>query len=151
MGTEPRMRFPRSWQGVAGVAALLAAVGLALAAAKDGSPNVHREKAGTACVACHTADEGTLRSQASAQSPMLADDLDARCAACHDPLDASHRTGVLPKKPVPPALPLSGDGKVTCATCHFMHGENDAFGDFVRLDNRQGALCLTCHELADLQ
>jgi len=25
------------------------------------------------------------------------------------------------------------------------------FGDFVRIDNRRGALCLTCHQLSELQ
>lgn len=153
MGIEPLSRFAprlRLLAGAVTVGVTIAALAFA-AGAKRGSPNVHHERTGAGCLACHTADEAVLTGTASARDPMLVDDLDAHCAACHDPLDASHRTGVVPKKPVPPSLPLAADGKVTCATCHFMHAENDAFGDFVRVDNRQGALCLTCHELAELE
>jgi hypothetical protein len=32
-----------------------------------------------------------------------------------------------------------------------MHGESNTFGDFVRIDNRRGGLCLTCHQLEELQ
>lgn len=152
MGIDPRRRRTLGWPPLmAGCAVLIASAGLVLGSAKHGAADVHRDKSPGSCLACHSADEPTLHARASVASPMLADDLDARCAACHDPLDASHRTGVVPKRPVPPALPLSADGKVTCATCHFMHAESDAFGDFVRIDNRKGALCLTCHELSELE
>jgi predicted CXXCH cytochrome family protein len=52
---------------------------------------------------------------------------------------------------VPDTLPLSRDGLITCATCHFIHGEKNPYGDFVRMDNTRGGLCLTCHELKELQ
>ncbi len=55
------------------------------------------------------------------------------------------------KTKVPDTLPLSGDGKVACATCHFMHGEDNRFGDFLRIDNRRGKLCLTCHRISELR
>lgn len=151
METSPRRRHAHRRPLAVALAALVASTGPALGSARSGSANVHREKGGPACLSCHSTDEPTLRARASAQDPMLAPDVDARCASCHDPLDASHRVGVTPKKSVPAALPLSPEGKVICATCHFMHAENDAFGDFVRIDNRKGALCLTCHDLADLQ
>ena len=80
----------------------------------------------------------------------LVPDVEERCTACHDE-GPSHRTGLPPRKPVPDALPLSDSGLITCATCHFMHGERDPFGDFVRLDNSRGGLCLTCHQLEELQ
>jgi hypothetical protein len=81
---------------------------------------------------------------------LLVPDLESRCIACHDE-GPSHHTGIRPKKPVPDTLPLSRDGLITCATCHFIHGEQDPYGDFVRIDNARGGLCLTCHELQELQ
>ena len=61
------------------------------------------------------------------------------------------QTGIPPKGAVPPQLPLSADGKITCATCHFLHGEPGAGEAFCRIDNRKGALCLSCHTLAELE
>jgi len=52
---------------------------------------------------------------------------------------------------VPDALPLSVEGLITCATCHFMHGEQAPFRDFVRIENSRGGLCLTCHDLSELE
>jgi hypothetical protein len=80
----------------------------------------------------------------------LLPDVDARCNTCHDDEGPSHRTGIPPRSPVPEALPLS-NGTLACATCHFVHGERDPFGDFVRIDNSRGGLCLTCHKLEELQ
>ena len=118
--------------------------------ARSAPQDAHRPEAD--CRFCHaTAAAATLRQDPAVARTLLPQDLDARCAACHNPLDASHKTGVTPKNSVPASLPLSAGGQVTCATCHFMHGENNAFGDFVRVDNRRGGLCLTCHELSELQ
>jgi hypothetical protein len=80
----------------------------------------------------------------------LAPDIEVRCTACHDE-GPSHPTGMAPRKPVPETLPLSGSGQIACATCHFMHGEHTLNSNFLRVDNRHGALCLTCHELSELQ
>ena len=125
--------------------ALLAAV----AAAKPHGDDVHR--LGDRCDACHTADAGTLRADHAAAQRLLVDDLEARCMSCHADEGPSHKTGIPPRTPPPPALPLSPDGHITCATCHWIHSESNAFGDFVRIDNRHGALCLTCHQLSELQ
>ena len=70
--------------------------------------------------------------------------------ACHDE-GPSHLTGVAPKKAVPDTLRLSQEGLITCATCHFAHGEQNPHNDFLRMDNSRGALCLTCHELSELE
>jgi hypothetical protein len=117
--------------------------------ARPRGPNVHRPEGD--CLACHTADALTLDRDRLVARDRVAADVESRCNACHGDQGPSHKTGVRPARPVPETLPLSTDGLVTCATCHFMHGEDDRFGDFVRIDNRRGGLCLTCHELSELE
>jgi hypothetical protein len=128
---------------------LLVALAAALVQAKPQGENVHSPDA--RCDACHTADATVLKADPDAARRLLAPDLEARCLACHADEGPSHATGIVPHSPPPAALPLSADGRITCATCHYMHGESNAFGDFVRIDNRHGGLCLTCHQLSELQ
>ena len=103
------------------------------------------------CVVCHGTERAVLEHDTVAARTLLAPDLEARCILCHGDEGPSHHTGIQPRKPVPPSLPLSAEGLITCATCHFMHGEHAAFKDFVRVDNSRGGLCLTCHELSELE
>jgi predicted CXXCH cytochrome family protein len=110
---------------------------------------VHRPDAN--CRTCHTADRAVLSSNPARARTLLVSNLEATCNRCHGDQGPSHKTGMPPARPVPPELPLSGDGKVACATCHFMHGENNRFGDFVRIDNSRGKLCLSCHKLSELK
>jgi hypothetical protein len=128
---------------------VLLAAALAVVQAKPKGANVHQP--GADCSQCHTADRQTLESDPKAARMLVAADIDARCIACHDDEGPSHRTGMPPRKPVPDTLPLSASGLIMCATCHFVHGNRHPFADFVRLDNSRGGLCLTCHELAELQ
>jgi hypothetical protein len=138
----------RRWQAlVVALALLMGALGAVLAKKPPGE-NVHRPDAD--CRSCHTAERDALDSDRAAARALLASDLEERCMRCHDDEGPSHHTGMAPKGPVPATLPLSTEGLVTCATCHFVHGEQDPFGDFIRLDNRRGGLCLTCHDLSEL-
>jgi len=133
-----------------GAAFLLLTASLALVSAKGPrGENVHRPDA--ACPACHTADRTVLERDRAAAADLLAADLEERCILCHGDQGPSHHTGIRPVKPVPATLPLSVEGLITCATCHFVHGEPTAAPDFVRIENSRGGLCLTCHELAELQ
>jgi predicted CXXCH cytochrome family protein len=111
--------------------------------------NVHRPDGD--CTACHTAERAVLERDPAAARALLAADLEQRCLRCHGDQGPSHRTGIRPRKPVPDTLPLSAADLITCATCHFMHGESNSWGAFVRIDNSRGGLCLTCHELAELE
>ncbi len=128
--------------------AVLGALRGALARRSD-HENVHRSDAD--CAGCHTAPEAALRGAPQAARELLVPDLESRCLVCHDDEGPSHHTGIRPRKPVPETLPLSRDGLIVCATCHFIHGEQNPFGDFVRIDNSRGGLCLTCHELRELE
>jgi hypothetical protein len=122
-------------------------LGMALAKKPQGE-NVHRSDG--ECTGCHTADRATLERDRVQARGLLAPDLEERCVFCHDE-GPSHHTGIRPKKPVPDILPLSIEGLITCATCHFVHGEPQAVGDALRIENSRGGLCLTCHELSELQ
>ncbi len=42
-------------------------------------------------------------------------------------------------------LPLGKHNEVHCTTCHDPH--NNILGDFLRITDRRGAICLTCHDL----
>jgi len=143
---HPRRRLAL---GTAAAATALFAVLLAVSLAKPKGENVHRSDAD--CASCHTADRTKLERDAVAARDLLVADVDARCNACHSDEGPSHRTGIPPKGQVPVTLPLSGNGTIACATCHFVHGERNPFGDFVRVDNSRGGLCLTCHQLSELQ
>jgi len=121
---------------------------LAVALAKNERENVHKPEVD--CARCHTVGRPVLEENPAAAVHQVAPDIEQRCTVCHDE-GPSHRTGLPPVKPVPDALPLSDTGLITCSTCHFMHGERDPYGDFVRIDNSRGALCLTCHKLEELQ
>ena len=137
-------------RGVGWAAFSLLTVSFAVLLAKGPrGENVHRPDA--ECTGCHTADRARLEQDHGAARGLLAADLEERCTLCHGDQGPSHRTGIRPRKPVPDTLPLSAEGLITCATCHFMHGEPSALRDFVRIDNSRGGLCLTCHELSELE
>ena len=119
------------------------------ALARPHGDNVHRP--GADCQVCHTADAATLMANHATAAALLVPDLETRCMGCHGDEGPSHPTGAKPARAVPEALPLSGEGRLTCATCHFMHGEPDGRGDFLRIDNKRGGLCLSCHVLSELQ
>ncbi len=143
-GPGPRTRR-RVVAAVAGVAALLA-----IADAKPvPGPDVHRPDAD--CRFCHTADAAALHADSTLARTALVPDLEARCLRCHGGEGPSHPTGMRPGRPVPPELPLSRDGLVTCSTCHWLHGEGERARDYERIDNRRGRLCLSCHTLKELQ
>ncbi|GAB4263834.1 MAG: hypothetical protein Kow0054_27750 [Deferrisoma sp.] len=60
---------------------------------------------GEACEACHPGDPA---------APV-------ECGTCHGPDANLHPDGVPPSQPVPPAFPLE-DGRLTCRSCHRLHG-----------------------------
>jgi hypothetical protein len=137
------------WRIGAAVSCLLLPALAVVLARKPPGENVHRPDA--RCTSCHTADAPVLEADRAAARGLLAADLEERCILCHGNEGPSHHTGIRPRGPVPDTLPLSAEGLITCATCHFVHGEPEAVGESLRIDNSRGALCLTCHTLSELQ
>ncbi len=127
----------------------MTALWLAAAAAKPQGENVHHPEAD--CASCHTRERAALQADPAAARGQLVPDIDQRCSNCHNDEGPSHHVGIKPTKPVPETLPLSDQGLIICATCHFVHGEHTPNEDFERIDNSRGALCLSCHELSELQ
>ena len=103
------------------------------------------------CLVCHTDDAPVLGRDPTAARGALVPDLEAHCNGCHSDEGPSHKTGMAPHGAVPSVLPLAGDGTIMCATCHFMHDEPSPGESFTRMDNSRGALCLTCHTMAELE
>lgn len=133
---------------VMGAMGALCLIALARAAPPRG-PDVHRP--GADCRVCHTADRATLNGNPSRARTLLQPNLEATCNKCHGGEGPSHKTGMKAAMKVPAELPLGSGEIVTCATCHFMHGESNQFGDFLRIDNHRGKLCLSCHKLSELK
>lgn len=125
-------------------------VASALARGKAHGDDVHRP--GAPCATCHTtANAAELNQDKSRARTMLRPDLEAVCAKCHGNEGPSHKTNI-PSKPKSPAeLPLGPGRRITCTTCHWIHGEDNHFGAFLRIDNRRGKLCLSCHTMSELE
>ncbi|KJV07163.1 cytochrome c3 family protein [Methylocucumis oryzae] len=91
----------------------------------------------------------------------------AMCSSCHDP-ENGHQVGLNIDFTLPADLPLSLDNKLTCLTCHYMHGDlaserpqasysvMDTLTDAERLhksfllrrSNVDGELCFVCHNVS---
>ncbi len=69
-------------------------------------------------------------------------------AGCHDYNSAlSHPVGIKASGRIPPEMPLSSKGQITCLTCHDeLNGSNpDRFPAFLRQASGRG-LCISCHQ-----
>lgn len=148
-GSRPRRVPPRARVVLAAAALIVVALGGILAAKPHGEDVHHRD--GGDCRTCHTQDAAALNADPAAAKTALVPDLEGVCNRCHGDEGPSHKTNIPPKRPEPAALPLAPDGTIGCVTCHWMHGEHNDFGAFLRLDNHEGGLCLSCHELSELQ
>jgi hypothetical protein len=136
------------WRASWAAAVFVVATWWTVAQAKPLGDNVHQPEAD--CEPCHGRDRSTLQGDPAART-LLVPDVDDRCSRCHNDEGPSHHVGIKPHKPVPETLPLSDQGLIICATCHFVHGEHTPNSDFERIDNSRGGLCLSCHELSELQ
>ncbi len=155
---------------------LSAAFSICLGAVADVTVNPHDirgQQPETYCLACHLQLPKTLQHQSSGgrlpdQSDFQSDaDGVSMCVNCHDADKASHETGGDSIDfTVPADLPLSSDRKLTCLTCHYMHGslasdrpwasvsildrlldhERMHKNYLLRRNNSDGELCLVCHD-----
>jgi predicted CXXCH cytochrome family protein len=88
------------------------------------------------CGHCHITSDKTA--QLSLKAP-----LSALCVGCHPDRRSQneHKVDIVPSMQVL-ELPLSRDGKMTCATCHDPHEKN---GDPKLLRVQSQELCYKCH------
>jgi hypothetical protein len=88
------------------------------------------------CGACHDAD----RAQAAPPGEAA-----ALCARCHaETTDqhggTNHPSGFVPSRPLPAEFPLDERGRMTCITCHALHG-----GATALLRGIAPRTCTPCH------
>ncbi|MBI5026971.1 MAG: hypothetical protein HZC12_09670, partial [Nitrospirae bacterium] len=88
------------------------------------------------CFKCHLSLSGP--------KTVFVKDIDILCKDCHRDLGLSHPSNMKPSMSMPRGFPLDWMGRMTCATCHDVHGK----GDFLlRGGNRAGrVLCFLCHK-----
>ena len=75
------------------------------------------------------------------------DDILSNCENCHRDvkLSLSHPVNVVPKRGmiIPPEYPTLPDGRITCMSCHAIHGSNY---EYRLLKSSKKELCIGCHK-----
>jgi predicted CXXCH cytochrome family protein len=70
-------------------------------------------------------------------------EIDFLCKDCHGELGLSHPSGMKPFMPIPDGFPLDWTGRITCATCHDVHGSSEPL---LRGEQRGKVFCYACHK-----
>jgi predicted CXXCH cytochrome family protein len=97
---------------------------------------------GLPCGVCHVVDESDQPLVPAA----LTERQETLCAGCHagnlgtDP-KSSHPTGFVPARALPAAFPLDAEGRLTCSSCHDLHGTAVTL---LRGDGGEWP-CMACH------
>jgi hypothetical protein len=60
------------------------------------------------------------------------------CIPCHEAGAINHPVGVRPEFAVPADLPLDTEGRISCLTCHYVHGSLRADHPY-RMSSRRNA------------
>ena len=123
---------------------LIALVLLDIAAVSLWSPDDGLKSAGThnfqgQCSKCH------LTEPKPGTAALFVKDIDALCLGCHKSAgaDLSHPSGIKPSFPLPADMKLDWAGKMTCVTCHGVHGA----GKYLLIGGVSGkAFCIRCHK-----
>ena len=96
------------------------------------------------CKACH----GTEKPPSGGVVFAAGFDVTSSCLVCHDYKENHHPTDFVPVNPVKSEFPLS-EGKITCLTCHVMHGGAGKEGTSKLLRNGpyrdRRDICFQCH------
>ena len=70
-------------------------------------------------------------------------EIDFLCKRCHKDLGVSHPSGMKPSMQTPDKLPLDWGGRMTCTTCHNIHGSGKYL---MRMGKPNRAFCSMCHK-----
>lgn len=118
------------------------------------------------CLGCHAEVKQTKAVSYEQIAPMFVGDGIGACVSCHESAAVKHMVGRSPNFHVPNYLPLDAQGRITCLTCHYTHGALRSDKPWVdvswferltnserlhktfllRHHNREGSLCLACHD-----
>jgi predicted CXXCH cytochrome family protein len=100
------------------------------------------------CTECHAA----VPVKGKRETLVMTAPISALCGRCHGALgaSASHPVEIVPAEVAVPAdLPLSREGKMTCSTCHDIHGavsgSSGASRAYLRRTALGPAFCSSCH------
>jgi predicted CXXCH cytochrome family protein len=121
------------------IALLFSGAFSALLALAGSGAGVHRFEG--RCTQCH------LNTPRSGGKILLVSDVDRLCRGCHAQIETvmSHPYGLKPSYPLPPEFKLDWAGRMTCTTCHEIHGSRK----YLLVVEKTGkALCLGCHREA---
>ncbi len=92
------------------------------------------------CQTCHLASESITKDNAH----ILRSSQEILCDSCHpNASTASHPSGFIPNRALPEVYKLNWQEKLTCSTCHDIHGDNHGLM-VTPLTGRE--YCLSCHE-----
>ncbi len=89
------------------------------------------------CGMCHLVDE-----EEKVFEDIFVKDVDSQCGGCHSDLGLSHPTGMKPTMTMPPEFNLDSSGRLTCATCHEVHGEGN---NLLIVEKKRRIFCYLCH------
>jgi predicted CXXCH cytochrome family protein len=118
------------------------------------------------CLKCHAQARQSTNQDDAIVRPLLTGDGIEICTGCHVTDTVKHMLGRRPNFPVPNDLPLDRKGRITCLTCHYTHGSLRSEKPWIdvswferlsnskrlyktfllRRNNREGGLCLACHD-----
>lgn len=121
----PVLRKPRRW--------LILAVVLGPLLASADLPGKPTHNFEGKCNECHLS---------LSEPKIFVRDIDYLCDGCHPSLGLSHPSGIRPRSALPAGFPLDWNGRMTCATCHDVHGNR---GSLLRTDRRGRLFCSLCH------
>ncbi len=124
----------------------IAAVAFATQYGSDSNPHNFTQ---SDCFSCHF----TIPTEGSTEPLRFTDTISNLCARCHDMSGIiSHQVDIVPSNRVniPPDMPLDSRGRITCVTCHEIHGPyiNPLTGQktfFLRREVIGKSFCISCH------
>ncbi len=123
----PVLRNPRRWLILASILGPLFA-----SADLPGNPGHNFEGK---CDECHLSLSGPKK--------IFVREIDRLCDRCHGSLGLSHPSGMRPSMAIPAGFPLDWNGKMTCATCHDVHGNRE---HLMRTEKQGRRFCFLCHQ-----
>ena len=154
-------------------AGLVFLLGASIALAESENPHtISKDSKANVCSSCHKVDpelkvNGVIETRNHVvDRDKFKQDGTEMCSSCHNP-DDGHKVGLALDFQAPADMPLDKKNKMTCLTCHYTHGSltsdrpqasvsfmDRLFDDarmhksfLLRRNNRDGELCLTCHNV----